>query len=401
MAKSAAHCPHLKQRALLAVFAFTVSFKKPAQGCHKRPAQGWLKIPLRAFHRAQFARARCGLLQLPAAARNLVSVLLVSLSVACSSGTTAQSIVFTGATMGTDYRVTIVISSSQGTAELENRIAEQLQSVNLSMSTYLEDSEVSRFNRLDTGETLEISEPLRAVIQEALEISALTDGAFDITVANAVNLWGFGPDGAITARPDKQQLAALRSSIGYRYIKLENNQLSKTRPGTAMDLSAIAKGYAVDQLARMLISEGIQNFLINIGGELRASGNNSTRQAWKVAIEQPRVTGGIQQVVELRDRAIATSGDYRNYLTLDGVRYSHTINPVTLQPVLHRLALVSVIDDHASTADALATAMMVMGEERALLFAEKFDLAAYFVIRSLQGSGFEVRTTRKFDAILR
>ncbi|NNC99762.1 MAG: FAD:protein FMN transferase [Gammaproteobacteria bacterium] len=303
--------------------------------------------------------------------------------------------------MGTNYRITVVVAENLDLSHLEQQIIAQLQSVNQSMSTYLQNSELSQFNRQQANVQVELSEPLRAVISEALEISELSQGAFDITVADAVRLWGFGADGIVTRRPSDQRIAELKASSGYSNLTLETNRLSKAHSGTSIDLSGIAKGYAVDRVAQMLTASGVHDYLIDVGGELRASGRNADQQIWLIAIEKPQMAGGIQQIVELQDSAIATSGDYRNYLTIEGKKYSHTIDPVTLKPVFHRLALVSVLSERASRADALATALMVMGEDRAVEFAEQQDLAAYFVIRTDNDNQWVIKYTQKFAAILR
>jgi thiamine biosynthesis lipoprotein len=162
-------------------------------------------------------------------------------------------------------------------------------------------------------------------------------------------------------------------------------------------LSPIAKGYAVDKVASVIEAYGINDYLVNIGGELRASGKTVDAQLWRVGIEKPHILGGIQQIALLDNKAIATSGDYRNYLVVDGQQFSHTIDPITLKPVLHKLALVSVIADKASTADALATAMMVMGEEKAWSFALNNRLAAYFIVRGDENKPFVIKYTEEFE----
>ena len=316
--------------------------------------------------------------------------------IACQPGSIAETVIFTGPTMGTDYRVTLVVPSQYRYDHLESKILAQLESVNASMSNYLDDSEVSQINRLQVNHQLRLSTSTLEVISEAMHISDLSDGAFDITVGKAVKLWGFGADGEVNKRPTIEQLNALKTSVGYQNLRLQGSVISKQHSDTEIDLSAIAKGYAVDQIAKLLDLEDINNYLINVGGELRAKGHNSNHQVWRIAIEKPVELGGIQQIIVLQDKAIATSGDYRNYIVFNGKRYSHTIDPETLEPVLHHLALVSVISDRTSTADALATALMSMGEESALEFAKDQGLAAYFVIRTEDETKFEVSYTQNF-----
>ena len=318
---------------------------------------------------------------------------------ACQPNITLVPVTFSGLTMGTDYRITIIATSDQALSQLENDIVDELELVDRSMSTYRSDSEVSSINLAKENELLEISESLRLVLTEANEISQLTNGAFDITLGPIVDLWGFGPQGSIEKRPDKISLNALRVSIGYSKLRLNDKGLSKTNSATQIDLSGIAKGFAVDQVARLLTRNGHANYLIEIGGELRAKGKSLAGQPWRVGIEKPQEIGGIQKIVVLNDQAIATSGDYRNYILIDGKKYSHTIDHITIEPVLHKLALVSVVSTNASTADALATALMSMGDEDAVLFAQKNKIAAYFVIRTLD-DGYDIKISEQFNNIV-
>jgi thiamine biosynthesis lipoprotein len=302
--------------------------------------------------------------------------------------------------MGTEYRITVVVPGLEDIDQLEIDVLAEMNAVNSSMSTYLVDSELSQINRLPADTPFVLSPELNLVLAEALEISELSQGAFDVTVADAVNLWGFGPDGTITVQPSEEQLARMQASVGYKNLRLINGSLSKLKGATKIDLSAIAKGYAVDQVARMLLSKQLSDFLVDVGGELRLSGLNVDQRVWRVAIEKPQTLGGVQQVLELTNTAIATSGDYRNFISIDGRKYSHTINPKTLMPVFHRLALVSVISEDASTADALATALMAMGEAAALEFSTRQDLAVYFVIRGDDEDSYEVSYTDEFARFL-
>lgn len=321
--------------------------------------------------------------------------------VACQprSGDVQQS-VLSGPIMGTDYRVTVVHAGKQDLTTLEHEIVAAMQSVNQSMSNYLADSELSIFNASQAGVTQSISKDFRMVMEEAIQIGELTDGAFDVTLGKAIDLWGFGPDGQITEQPSDKDLAALQASSGFQKLMLEGNQLSKSHDALSINLSAIAKGYAVDKVAKALQKQGVRRFLINIGGELRASGKSLENTLWRVGIEKPHILGGIQQIAVLDNQAIATSGDYRNYHIIDGQQFSHTIDPKTLKPVFHKLALVSIISDKTSTADALATALMAMGETRAVEFAEREQLAAYLLIREGGEGQFRIHVTEKFRANL-
>jgi len=247
--------------------------------------------------------------------------------------------------------------------------------------TYVGDSEINRINKAKAGVDIIVSEGLARVLVAAQGVSEQSNGAFDITVGPLVDLWGFGSSGEISNQPTIAQIRQVKNFVGYTNLSLNGYRLRKKHEKTEINLSAIAKGFAVDLVAETLVEHGFTDFLINIGGELRAAGANIDQQIWRIGIEKPNLLGGVQQVVKLPNAAVATSGDYLNYLIIDGQHYSHTIDPKTFRPVLHKLALVSVIHENAMMADALATAMMAMGEEKAWDFAEKHRLAAYFSIR--------------------
>ncbi|NND81622.1 MAG: FAD:protein FMN transferase [Gammaproteobacteria bacterium] len=298
--------------------------------------------------------------------------------------------------MGTDFRITVILPAEREPQPLLDLLTNRLQQIEQRMSTYIDDSEVSRFNRAAAGQPVTLSDDTANVVRQAQDIAKLSGGYFDITVAALVNAWGFGPDGAITVRPEAELLEGLRASVGYSHLKLDGDQLSKTIDGVTIDLSAIAKGYAVDELSKLLAQQRVTDYLIDIGGELKARGVNIDRQLWRVGIERPEMLGGIAKVVELDSLAIATSGDYRNFLEIDGERFSHTIDPLTASPVLHRLALVSVLAEQASEADALATALLAMGEDKARRFAKQHELSVYLVIRQANTDSYEEFMTPGF-----
>ncbi len=322
--------------------------------------------------------------------------LLSCLLIACAPANKAQSLTFSGPLMGTDFRITVVLPTGMESDLLFERIKATMQALEQSMSTYIDDSEVSQFNAARAGQEFEISDEVAEVLAEALSIAVLSDGYFDVTVGQLVNAWGFGPRGQIEKQPAPEQLLALQQSVGYQKLQLNDRYLSKDHDGVMIDLSAIAKGYTVDRVAAYLLRQGISNFLVDIGGELRAAGRNIDGQLWRVGIERPEVLGGVDRIVVLDNMAIATSGDYRSFLLIDGEKFSHTIDPTTMRPALHQLALVSVISDRASTADALATAMMAMGEDKAQQFAQQNQLAAYFVIRDAASGGYKTIITPQF-----
>ncbi len=294
-----------------------------------------------------------------------------------------------GATMGTQYRITANCPVDASAA-----VARELRVVNSDMSTYLVDSTISKFNRAPVGTWLPVSPSLIKVIQAAAELSKASGGAFDVTVGPLVNLWGFGPNVVRSPPPDHEAIAQARSEVGYArlLVRQEPPGLSKTHE-LYVDLSAIAKGYGVDRLSEVLDDARCPDYLIDIGGEVRARGTNAAGEDWRIGIEVPDSNrlGSIQRVLSLSDEAVATSGDYRNFFEERGQRYSHTIDPRTGYPVTHDLASVTVIHESAMWADGYATALNVLGPERGLEFATDHELAALFVVRT--ENGFEERYT--------
>ena len=313
-----------------------------------------------------------------------------------------RSIVITGPTMGTTYAVTLHLADVEiDAATLQSQIDNLLERINGQMSTWRADSELSRFNNSRDPGWFPVSAETAYVVEAAAAISALSDGAFDVTVGPIVNLWGFGPEGNNAGPPSEEQIQGTMARVGYRNlaVRASPSALRKQHPEVHVDLSAIAKGFAVDEVARLLDERQIQSYLVEIGGELRARGSKADGSPWRVAIEQPQSgERSAQSIVALRDHAIATSGDYRNYVEKDGKRYSHTINPRTGWPIVHGLASVSVITASAMRADALATAIMVMGPEEGYRLAVDEALAVQLIIRS--GDELRVMATPQFESFL-
>ena len=310
-----------------------------------------------------------------------------------------------GQTMGTTWSVVIAnpIGSHDGaqlTAELKAALAE----VNRQMSTYDPESEISRFNADDAvGEWFPVSGPFADMTARALGFSEVSAGAFDPTVGPAVNLWGFGPEATSEDLPTDADIEAARAQIGFEAIAVRAPEadggaaLMKTAPRT-LDLSAIAKGYGVDVMYGVLDDAGYANFLVEIGGEVRVKGDKDGR-GWQIAVEKPiRDQRAVEQVLALKNVALATSGDYRNIRTIDGAVYSHTIDPTTARPVTHALASVTVASDTCAVADGWATTLLVLGPEGGLELAIKQDLAAMFIIRT--ANGFEIQYTPRFERLV-
>lgn len=307
-----------------------------------------------------------------------------------------------GPVFGTQYHINVVLKEDQARLKaLAKGIEKTLEEVDASMSTWREDSELSKFNSLvDQSTWTGISPAFYDVLVRARQISELTGGAFDVTIGPVVNLWGFGPEARPEQVPTDEELASVLSATGYRQLELrEQPPALRAEQNQYLDLSAIAKGYAVDEVARFLDSEGVSAFMVEIGGEVSAFGSKPDGDAWRLAIEEPIVEGRqVNRVVVIGNRAMATSGDYRNYYESDGQRFSHTIDPQDGRPIDHDLASVTVIADDCMTADALATAFNVMGPEKAKALATKQNIAAYFIVRG--NDGFETDYTPAFSSFL-
>lgn len=290
--------------------------------------------------------------------------------------------------MGTTYSIRLADSRPDRGAlrRLQTDIDAALAEVNRQMSTYLPDSEISRFNRTGAAEPVAVSADFGFVVRRALEIAAATGGAFDPTVGALVNLWGFGPDGLRREAPSAEQIAAVRLAVGYRHLRLmDDGRLAKDIPDLQLDLGAVAKGYAVDKVAALLRDRGIDNFLVEIGGEILGAGLNAEGEPWRVGVLRPDDSGAMQGVARLTGgRAIATSGDYRNfYRDETGAIESHILDPRTAAPVGHAVASVSVLADYCLTADALATALFVLGPDEGMgLMQSRFPgVEALFLLR--------------------
>lgn len=286
--------------------------------------------------------------------------------------------------MGTTWTVKIAgLPSTADPEQVQAEIERILETVNRQMSTWRDDSEVSRFNAHRETGWFDVSADVAAVVAEADRISRLSGGAFDVTVGPLVNLWSFGPENRPQKTPTDAEIAAQRGRVGFSRLAVRSDEpaLMKSEPELAVDLSAIAKGFGVDRVAEYLDSLQARGYMVEIGGEVRCRGTKSDGGAWKIGVRSPeQLKNSPYRVVALTDRAMATSGDYLNYFEQDGKRYSHTIDPRTGKPVKHRLVSVSVIAETCMTADALATALMVLGPEAGTSFAEEHDLAVLLIV---------------------
>lgn len=306
-----------------------------------------------------------------------------------------------GATMGTTYEVKIVIPREDIFPEgLATEIQTLLDKIDSLMSTYKEDSELSRFNKHTDPTPFPLSEEMREVITIALNIAEETKGTFDITIFPLVHLWGFGPTIA-TQPPAQEEIDRARQKVGYQKLEWVDDGLRKKSPDVECDLSAIAKGYAVDKVAELLNAKGINRYMIEVGGEVRVHGDKYPGKPWSIGIEQPiSAMRTVFRVVKLTNSALATSGNYRNYYVWDGKRYSHEIDPRTGYPVPNSLASVTVLHDSCTHADAYATALMVMGLEEGYAFAEQHQLPALFIYPTSEHT-FSFKTTSHWEKRIR
>lgn len=287
----------------------------------------------------------------------------------------------TGFVFGTVYNITY-----QSDKDLQPEIEAELKKVDNSLSTFNPKSIISRINR---NEDVVADSMFTEVFKLAEQVSAETDGAFDITVAPLVNAWGFGfKHGKM---PDNRKINQLRKIVGFHKVSMKSGRVVKKNPATMLDCSAIAKGYGCDMVARLLASKGIKNYMVEIGGEIVTCGVNDERMPWKIGVTKPtddslNVNQELQTVLNVTDKAMATSGNYRNFYYKNGKKYAHTIDPKTGRPVQHNILSATVIADNCATADAYATSFMVLGLDKAKKVLEKHtELMAYFIYSDSEG----------------
>ena len=287
-----------------------------------------------------------------------------------------------GSVFGTFYSITYQCDN-----DLQKEIEAELKKVDQALSMFNQESIISKVNR---NEKVELNEMFLQVITLAQKVSQDTDGAFDITVAPLVNAWGFGFKTG--DKPSGTSIDSLMSTVGYKKISLKGRQLFKENKNTMLDCSAIAKGYGSDVVAAFLKKRGIDNFMVEIGGEVVTQGISEKRVPWRIGVTKPTddslsVDNELQTVLNVTNKAMATSGNYRNFYYKDGKKYAHTIDPKTGYPVQHSLLSATVLADNCATADAYATSFMVMGIEKAKGVLERHpELMAYFIYTDMRGN---------------
>lgn len=316
-----------------------------------------------------------------------------------SCTTPAEEEMIQGHTMGTTYTVKWVKPGDRGVNKqvIQTGIDSILAELNRQMSTYLEDSEISNFNRFRSNRPFPVSPEFFRVVQQAAVWSQVTDGAFDITVFPLLSLWGFGPqseeDGDVWNPPDIKTVKKSLDHVGYQLIGVLKNSFRKRNPSTALDLGALAKGFAVDEVCEFLKRNAIGRFMVEIGGEVRCRGTNIKNKIWEIGIDQPSLNGSSQRkmqlVIPLKNSSLATSGDYRNYIEFEGQKFSHEIDPRTGFPARNSIASVTVLSKSCMDADALATGLMIMGYNRGRVLVESLDGFEALWILHL-GNGFQI-----------
>lgn len=332
--------------------------------------------------------------------RLISSITLVLILTACQQQEAEYS-KLSGNTMGTKYNITFE-SNDVPAEDLKSALTQELAIINQLMSTYIPDSEINQFNRLDNTQCFRFSDRSWSVLVAAKDVYHQTNGAFDITVGPLIQRWGFDAAEYDDKVPSDEEVIALREAVGTDQLEFNFAEqcISKTYPELTINLSAIAKGYAVDQLANIMEEFKIANYLVEIGGETKGEGVNLHGYPWRIAVEKPSNNASQQEllVIALENTSIATSGDYRNYFEVAGKRFSHTIDPATGYPIDHNLTSVSVIHASNMYADAYATAMSVMGSEASLAFAEQYQLPVLVIQR--QNDELITRQNNLFQELL-
>lgn len=308
------------------------------------------------------------------------------------AGCGKSEVLFTGKTMGTTYHVKVVAGSFQRTSFLKKKIDDRLKEINQSMSTYIKDSEINKFNMMqDVNKRFYMSDDFAQVMTVADNVYGISGGAWDGTVNPLVNLWGFGKMKR-EGFPTPEEVRAVLPFVGFRNLiefDSDNKYLRKRHPDVTLDLAAIAKGYGVDQISELVDKNGFKNYVVEIGGEIYASGTKADGTPWRVGINTPKAEAGltdVYKVLQLQNKAMATSGDYRNFFESGGQRFSHIINPKTGYPVNNGVVSVSVTADNCTLADGLATALMVIGPEKGIPLIDNLsEVEALFIVQENDG----------------
>ena len=327
--------------------------------------------------------------------KNIVFIfLLISACIsACTQYTSKTYFRISGFAQGTSYHMTYAVDDS---IDLQEKVDSILDDFDLSMSTYLEKSLISRLNR---NETDSVDEKFKKVFEVANEVYSNSNGAFDLTVMPLVNAWGFGP--GKKTHIELPMLDSILQLVGMRKIKLKGDRLIKENPGITIDVNAIAQGYSVDIIAEYFESLGITDYMVEIGGEIKTLGKNPKGEKWKIGVDRPEygnfIPGSDMQVIlEMSGKSLATSGNYRKFYEEDGIKYSHSINPETGMPVRHEVLSTTIVMDNCIDADAYATACMVLGLEKSKKMIESVKGLEAYIIYADESGLYQVYFTKGF-----
>lgn len=331
---------------------------------------------------------------------HLILNLFLLLTVFAAGCTNQGEFALSGQTMGTGYEVKFIAPAQFSAQSLQQQVEQRLTEINQSMSTYDPFSEISRFNQIsDTTQYFPVSDDFRYVLTVSQEIHRLSQGAWDPTLDPLINLWGFGGRSHGQQVPDSIQIASALEKIGLQHLEITGRGLRKKIPGLSLDLGSIAKGYGVDQVSMVLRKSGLANFLVEIGGEVVAVGCKRNGQPWRVGINYPDKEATLFEIytaVPLSDRAIATSGNYRNFFEMDGQMYSHLIDPRTGYPISNQVVSVSVIAPNCTLADGLATALMLLDVEHSLDLIRQLDGVECLIVTRLENNRFDDHYSQGF-----
>ena len=337
----------------------------------------------------------------------LVTVLSVLLMSACAPSTTYKTYDFSGSIFGTQYQIIFVSDKKIDKETIEQEIQQKLDYIDQLASHYRQDSALARLNKAPVNTDIAVNPDLYYLLSLAKDIYQRTHGFFDITLAPLINFWGFGTDKQRKKLPEKHRVTALLKQIGSDkftlFTKAEKCYLNKQLP-LSFNLSAITEGYAADQIASLLESHAIKNYLVSIAGAIRVKGHKASGQPWQIAIEAPLFNQRAPYKKINANRmdyiAMSTSGDYRNFYLLEGQMLTHIIDPTTGWPIENTFASVTVIADTAAEADAYATALTAMGREGAWQFAQQYALKAYFIARDQQNNNLTGKATDAFSVFM-
>lgn len=336
------------------------------------------------------------------------AILALLMLAACFGEEQATVVTLSGNTMGTTYNITAVgIPDTVSKDRLSKTVETILAEVNSKMSNWDKASEVSLFVASESSTPISVSADFMTVMIAANEVHTLSDGMFDVTLGPLIELWGFGsrkPEDPIPSDADIKNALNFVGQTKVLSLDRGSSTISKSDSKVGVNLSAIAKGFGIDAVAAGLKALGVENYLIEIGGDLVTAGRNQRGEAWRIGIEKPEPgEKAVELIVKLEGKGLATSGDYRNFIEREGVRYSHIIDPVTGRPITHRTTSVTVVADTAMMADAWATAMLVLGAERGLKIAEANKIAIYVISRDEHGNAgaYVTKMSSAFDALLK